>query len=92
MSRVKINKAFTMPREELEEKLQLLAEKVTEEYQLNCEWQSDDCLSFQRSGVQGEINIDGEEVGFSAKLGLLLSAFRGNIESEVQKFFDEHVY
>ena len=81
-----------MPREELEEKLQLLAEKVTNEWQMSCEWQSDDCLGFRRSGVEGEINIDGDEVEFTAKLGMLLRAFRGNIESNVEKFFDEHVY
>lgn len=92
MSRISINKEFTMSRESLEEELNRLADELGREYQLNCEWLSDDCLEFKRSGINGQINIADEEVNLDIELGMLMTVFRDSIEKEVMAFMDQHIY
>lgn len=92
MSTIEISKAFTMPRDKLREQLDDLAEQLGQELQLNCEWLSDDCLDFRRSGVNGQINISDEEIEMTISLGLLMEFFRGKIESEILAFIDQHIY
>ena len=92
MSTIEISKAFTMPRDKLREQLGDLAEQLGQEFQLNCEWLSDDCLDFRRSGVNGQINISDEEIEMTISLGLLMEFFRGKIESEILAFIDQHIY
>ena len=92
MSSIEINTGFTMPREELTNELDKLAEQLNEKFQLNCEWQSDDCLNFKRSGLQGQINIGENEVDLTISLGLMLELFRGKIEQALYQFIDEHIY
>jgi len=92
MSSIEINAPFTMPRDKLRAELGKLAEQLGEELQLDCEWQSDDCLNFARSGIQGEINIGDEEIDLNISLGLMLVLFKGKIEQEILGFIDEHIY
>jgi putative polyhydroxyalkanoate system protein len=92
MASIEINKPFTMPRDELREQLDQLAAKLGDDLQLKCEWQSDDCLGFKRSGAEGEINIGEAEIGMEVRLGMLMNAFRGPIEKQIQEFLDEHIY
>ena len=92
MSSIEISKEFTMPRKKLRKELDQLAAQLTDELQLECEWQSDDCLNFKRSGATGQINIGKKEVGLAISLGMLLIVFRGAIEEKLQAYFDEHIY
>jgi putative polyhydroxyalkanoate system protein len=92
MANIEFNKPFTMPREDLDNELQQLADKLGEEMQLNCEWSSDDCLDFRRSGAAGQINIGDEELALTIKLGMLLSPFRSTIEAEIKQFMDDRIY
>ena len=61
MSRIHIRRSFTMPRAELREQLEELTIKLQEKWPLECEWQSDDCLSFEHSAVKGAIEIGKNE-------------------------------
>lgn len=92
MSSIDISAPFTMPRDKLRDELGKLAEQLAEELQLNCEWQSEDCLDFHRSGLHGQINIEGEQIDLHITLGLLLMMFKGKIEHELHEFIDEHIY
>jgi putative polyhydroxyalkanoate system protein len=53
-----------------------------------CDWE-DDVLHFRRSGVEGEIRVTGKQVHVLAQLGFLLSALRGPVEREVNRYLDE---
>ena len=92
MAYIQIKREFTMPRAKLRKELDRLAKSMQEQWQLNCAWQSDDCLDFQHSGAKGRIEIGDHEFELNAKLGLLMSAFKGTIEDEIRKFIDTHVY
>lgn len=92
MSTIEFSKAFTMPREELDEQLDQLASHLGEKLQLQCEWLSDDCLDFRRSGAEGQVNIGDGELQLTVKLGMLMELFRGTIEQEVQSFMEQHIY
>ena len=69
-----------------------LAEKLGEQYQLECDWQSDDCLNISRSGVDGRLMVGEQEIELTLKLGMLMSAFKGVIETEIKSFIAEHIY
>jgi len=92
MANIEFTKAFTMPRDELRTELDQLAEQLGEKLQLNCEWLSDDCLDFRRSGAEGQINIGEDEIEFTVTLGMLMKVFRSTIEQEVQEFMEKHIY
>ena len=92
MSTIEINKTFTMPRDQLKEQLDDLAGQLGQDLQLNCEWLSDDCLDFRRSGINGQINIGDEEIEMTITLGMLMELFRDKIESEILAFVDQHIY
>lgn len=92
MSDIEFNKQFTMPRETLNGELEQLVSDLGQRLQLNCEWLSDDCLDFRRSGVEGRVEIADEELTLTIKLGMLMGAFKGTIEAEIQDFMEQHIY
>jgi len=92
MASIQINKGFTMPREELKEQLNELAEKLERKFQLDCSWQSDDCLGFRRAGADGRVDIGDEDIALTINLGFMLLAFKGSIEQQIREFIDKHVY
>lgn len=63
--------------------------ELKEEFDLDYAWEGD-VLRFKRSGVAGELAIEGDEVALNIHLGFLLSALKPAIEREVHKFFDEN--
>ena len=67
------------------------AEQVEQKFDMECtvlEGETSDTVEFTRSGVKGQLIVTGEHFELSAKLGLLLGAFRTTIEAEVQKELD----
>jgi putative polyhydroxyalkanoate system protein len=66
-----------------------MAAELKEEFDLKYLWDGD-VLRFKRSGLAGELVLDGEEVALRIQLGFLLSALKPAIEREVHKFFDEN--
>lgn len=68
------------------------AEHVEQKFEMECtvlEGDTSDTVQFKRSGVSGTMIVTGDHFEVSAKLGLLLGAFAGQIESEVRKQLDE---
>ena len=92
VANIQIKQEFTMPRKELRKEVERLAEAMQEQFQLDCSWRSRDCLDFQRSGAKGQIEIGKNEIELTARLGMLMSAFKGPIESEIRQFISKHIY
>ena len=68
------------------------AEHVEKKFDMECtilEGDTSDTVQFTRSGVNGTMIVTGEHFELQAKLGFLLGAFAGQIESEVCKQLDE---
>lgn len=67
------------------------AERAEKEFQMECvyeEGKTNDRVRFTRTGVNGELLVEKDGFELSAKLGLLLGAFKGRIESEIVKNLD----
>jgi putative polyhydroxyalkanoate system protein len=67
------------------------AEKVEEKFDMECtvlEGKTSDTVEFTRSGVKGELTVAANHFELRAKLGLLLGAFKGTIESQIEQELD----
>jgi putative polyhydroxyalkanoate system protein len=67
------------------------AEQVEAEFDMECTYQEgaiQDCVTFSRSGVTGELKVMPGRFELDAKLGFLLGAFKDRIEGEIVKNLD----
>lgn len=92
MATVKINHRYTMADDELKTQLDKLAAEMDSKFQLACHWQQDNCLQFKRGGASGEIVFKDNQLTLTIKLGLMLSAFKSKIQTDIQKFMHEHIH
>lgn len=68
------------------------AEKAEADFGMSCtyeEGRTSDVVAFERSGVLGTLTVTASAFELQAKLGFLLGAFKGRIESEIQKNLDD---
>jgi putative polyhydroxyalkanoate system protein len=67
------------------------AEKAEEKFDMECtyeEGQTEDLLTFTRSGVKGTLLVDAHQFEMKAQLGFLFGAFKDRIESEIAEQLD----
>ena len=67
------------------------AEEVEKKFGMECsvlEGETSDTVEFTRSGVNGQLIVAADHFDLNAKLGFLLGAFAGTIESEIEKNLD----
>jgi putative polyhydroxyalkanoate system protein len=67
------------------------AEDCEKKLDMECtyeEGKAEDVVQFKRSGVEGRLNVTATGFDLHAKLGFLLGAFKGKIESEIEKNLD----
>ena len=67
------------------------AEEVEKSLQMECtviQGQTSDTVEFKRSGVSGRLIVAANHFDLEAKLGFLLGAFSGKIETEITKNLD----
>lgn len=68
------------------------AEQAEADFDMACtyeEGKTADLVSFTRSGVEGTLKVTKDQFSLHAKLGFLLGAFKGKIESEIVKNLDK---
>lgn len=68
------------------------AETAEEEFGMSCTYEEgtvSDEVCFTRSGVSGNLSVTDTQFELSVKLGFLLGAFKGRIESEIVKNLDD---
>ena len=65
-----------------------MAEHLADEFSLESTWRGDE-LHFSRSGVQGVMKVTQDNVHVTAKLGLLVTLLKGQIEKRLHAHFDE---
>jgi putative polyhydroxyalkanoate system protein len=67
------------------------AEKAEEKFDMECvyeEGDTEDTLTFTRSGVKGTLLVDARQFEMKAQLGFLFGAFKERIESEIGEQLD----
>jgi putative polyhydroxyalkanoate system protein len=67
------------------------AEDAEEQFEMECTVEEgDDCdvVHFERSGVKGTLQVEPDHFELTARLGLLLGAFKQKIQAEIENNLD----
>ena len=88
MSDIDIHHAHTHTPERARELVQEIAAKLTERFGLTCRWEHD-VLHFDRSGIDGRINLLPSQLHVTATLGFLFAAMKSPIEAELRRVLDK---
>ena len=88
MPSIDIKRSHSLPLADAREKVQRVADHIAERFDVACAWEGN-TLKFRRSGVDGEIKLGAKQVHVVAELGFLLSALRGTVEREVNRYLDD---
>jgi putative polyhydroxyalkanoate system protein len=67
------------------------AEMAEEKFAMECtviEGETSDVVEFTRAGVEGRLVVEADSFDLTAKLGLLLGAFRHRIEAGIEQNLD----
>ncbi len=68
------------------------AEAAEQKFEMECtviEGDDRDVVEFTRAGVEGQLMVSADSFDLTARLGFLLGAFRGRIESEIEANLDK---
>jgi len=79
-----------MDKEELRQAAEGLARELESAHGVRARWDGD-CVRIRGAGVDGKLTLSDDDVLVSVELGLMASAFKGPLRSEVQRFLDEYV-
>ncbi|RNF83216.1 polyhydroxyalkanoic acid system family protein [Montanilutibacter psychrotolerans] len=88
MSHINIQHAHSLAPAKARAAVQEVAEKLAERFGMEYGWDGD-TLNFARSGVDGHIALLPKQLHVTAKLGFLLGALKGPIESEIRRVLEE---
>ena len=88
MADVESTKAHGKSLEEARKTAEQIADELKSKYNLDGTWQGN-TLKFAGSGVKGQLEVDDTEVRVSISLGMLLKAFKGKIQGEIDKNLDK---
>ncbi|QPF75467.1 polyhydroxyalkanoic acid synthase [Roseateles sp. DAIF2] len=91
MANIKIHRDHALGLQRAREIAWAWAEQAEAKFEMECtvlEGKTSDTVEFTRSGVKGQLIVAADHFDLSAKLGLLLGAFKGQIEGEIAKALD----
>ncbi|GAB3332776.1 polyhydroxyalkanoic acid system family protein [Marilutibacter aestuarii] len=88
MPSIDIRHAHSLSPDQARQAVEEVAGKLSERFGVACEW-CGDRVDFNTSGVQGRIALEPGQVHVTAQLGLLMSAFKGPIETEIRRVLAE---
>lgn len=88
MSGIDIHHPHSLTRAKARKGVEEVARKLSERFNVEYAWDGD-TLNFTRSGVEGRIALLPEQLHVTAKLGFLLAAMKGPIESEIRRVLSE---
>lgn len=88
MSHIDIRHAHSLPPTQARKAIEEVAAKLAERFGMDYDWDGD-ILNFNRSGVDGHIALEPDQLHVTAKLGFLLAAMKGPIEQEIRRILDE---
>jgi putative polyhydroxyalkanoate system protein len=88
MSIIHVNREHHIGRDAARAEVERIAQRVRDEFGADYYWDGD-VLNFSRSGISGWILVDDVSLDLTIKLGLLLSAIKGQIEHRIVTKIDE---
>lgn len=87
MPNITIERTHDKPAKEAKAAVERVAERIAERFDVDYHWDGS-TLHFQRSGVDGHIEVLRGKVKVVVNLGFLLSALRGPIERAIHEHID----
>lgn len=88
MSKIHVARPHHLGLEAARAELERIAARVRDEYGAEYHWDGD-VLYFKRSGISGQIVVADDSMDLTIKLGLLLTAMKGQIEDRLTHKIDE---
>jgi putative polyhydroxyalkanoate system protein len=91
MADIHIHRAHTLGLAQARKIAWKWAEEVEKDFDMECtvnEGDSTDTVEFSRAGVNGTLLVAADHFDLNAKLGFLMGAFSGKIQSEIEKNLD----
>ncbi len=88
MAGIDIQHKHSLPLGKARKAVEDVARKLPARFDFEYGWDGDD-MNFKRPGVDGRIAVGKDDLHVTARLGMLLSAFQGTVESEIRKVLDE---
>ncbi len=88
-TRIDIKRRHTLDHAGARDVINHIADSLEQKFGVTPTWQGD-TLHFARSGVDGFIAVNGNEVHVSARLGLLLAPLKPTVEAEIQRKLDQY--
>lgn len=90
MADIDIRHPHSLPMPRAREAIEQAAQRLSEKFGIDYAWNGDS-VDFQRSGLDGRIELVPDELRVTAKLGFLLSAMKGPIEAEIRRVLAERL-
>ena len=92
MSKVSINRTFTMPVEEVKQGMQTLAEGLKAEHGMQYDWAGDNEVKFKHKAGQGSLKIVGNELQLLIKIPMLFAATAPILKKKINTWADENIH
>lgn len=92
MATIKVNKAYTMPMDELKQGIEKLGENLKAENGLEYHWETEQKVSLKHKAGKGDLKIEADQVVLQLKLGMLYSAMAPMIKKRIVELADELIY
>jgi putative polyhydroxyalkanoate system protein len=89
MSSIHIERNHSLGKAEARKKIEDIASQMKNRLGVKYNWNGD-TLQFDRSGVNGTIMVGDKNVQVDAELGMMMGAFKGQIESQVRQYLDSY--
>lgn len=89
MPNIDISARHGMTLEDAQQAADDLAEDLSKKFEIDYGWDGD-FIHFERSGVDGSIEVSGEIIHIQARLGMLLGFLQGSIEDEIRRYLSTH--
>jgi putative polyhydroxyalkanoate system protein len=88
MSSIDISRDHSLTLAQAKKAASKVAKEMADAFAIEHDWDGN-TLNFRRAGVEGAILLSKGHVRVHAKLSWLLSALRGKVESEVNRYLDQ---
>ena len=85
MAKLNIEQAHALPVDEVKQRLQALADRLSEKYGIAARWTSDREAEIKRTGVSGKITCNDSKVTVFLDLSFVLNPLKEKIETRVKK-------
>ncbi len=88
MSHIHLRHAHTFDDAKARSAIDEIAQKLADKLGVVTQWEGN-ALNFQRSGVQGKIIMHPGDLEIDAKLGMLFSAMKSTVETELKRILKD---